>query len=550
MIGVLCRQEEQEFVKEFFELFKTPWEFFSEGSDYRTVISTVSGDLKGEASLAVIYSSDGTQFDIQEGITVDSTAPDQLAIDTDGVLPIYGKLASLRGAGRPLLRSRSGAHVFGLGFSESHGVTLRVGYDLFREVALLLSDGQPIENAPIPTLELHISLLREWIVNAGIPLVEIPPVPWGHEFIACLTHDVDFGGIRRHNLDHTMWGFVYRAVVGSSLALIAGKGSLVRLIKNWTAVLSLPLVYLGLVKDFWDDFDRYTEIEGGLRSTFFLVPFKNTAGDKVQGEFPARRAARYDIDDVREQANNLVMHGCEIGLHGIDAWHNVDSGIKEKNRIMEVTGKKEVGVRIHWLCFDRHSPAILDQAGFDYDSTVGYNETVGYRAGTTQVFRPLGATRLLELPLHIQDTALFYPRRLASTNAQAQELCAGVLNAAERFGGVVTVLWHERSLAPERLWGEFYIQLLQDLRERRAWFGTAEQVVQWFRQRRAITFDDCHLDAHMLRLQLKCDGTNLEAPFIIRVHRLGDPISPGACQQHVHFDVLWDGKPSIEIPLS
>ena len=30
----------------------------------------------------------------------------------------------------------------------------------------------------------------------------------------------------------------------------------------------------------------------------------------------------------------------------------------------------------------------LDEAGFEYDSTVGYNDAVGYRAGTSQVFRP------------------------------------------------------------------------------------------------------------------------------------------------------------------
>jgi len=131
---------------------------------------------------------------------------------------------------------------------------LRAGYDLFGEVAFLLTEGQPVENALIPTLELHISLLRDWIVSAGIPLVEIPPVPWGYRFIACLTHDVDFVGIRRHKLDHTFWGFVSRALFGSLVACIKGRSSLVRLTRNWLAVASLPLVYLGLLNDFWDQF--------------------------------------------------------------------------------------------------------------------------------------------------------------------------------------------------------------------------------------------------------------------------------------------------------
>ncbi len=49
---------------------------------------------------------------------------------------------------------------------------------------------------------------------------------------------------------------------------------------------------------------------------------------------------------------------------------------------------------------DSATPSILDEAGFSYDSSAGYNETVGYRNGTTQVFRPLGTKTLLELPLH------------------------------------------------------------------------------------------------------------------------------------------------------
>src|SRR5206468_10163146 len=58
---------------------------------------------------------------------------------------------------------------------------LRVGYDLFGEVRFLLSTGQPPSNALIPTLDIHISMLRTWILEAGIPVVEIPPVPAGFE---------------------------------------------------------------------------------------------------------------------------------------------------------------------------------------------------------------------------------------------------------------------------------------------------------------------------------------------------------------------------------
>ena len=44
------------------------------------------------------------------------------------------------------------------------------------------------------------------------------------------------------------------------------------------ALLSLPLVFLGLVPDFWRPFDDYARVEEGTRSTFFLVPFKGRPG--------------------------------------------------------------------------------------------------------------------------------------------------------------------------------------------------------------------------------------------------------------------------------
>ena len=58
-----------------------------------------------------------------------------------------------------------------------------------------------------------------------------------------------------------------------------------------------------------------------------------------------------------------------------------------------------------------------------------------------------------------------------------------------RFGGVLTVNWHDRSVAPERLWDQSYRELLSELKTKGAWFATAGQVVSWFRKRRAAQFE-------------------------------------------------------------
>jgi hypothetical protein len=120
---------------------------------------------------------------------------------------------------------------------------------------------------------------------------------------------------------------------------------------------------------------------------------------------------------------------------------------------------------------------------------VGYNETVGYRAGATQVYQPLTTKNLLELPLHIMDTSLFYPSYLNLSPKQAEQTISQLLADFGRYGGVCTVNWHDRSIAPERLWDGTYRWMLKEFAQRGAWFATAAQSVAWFQKRRAATFE-------------------------------------------------------------
>ena len=478
MIGVLCKPSQATVVEEFFELFKTPWEHWRPGRAYDAVI--VTGD-------------------------------ELPAIDASLVL-VYGAAARIDSGGR----------------------IVRFGFDLFDEVERLLTTGQPLDLAHVPTLDLHIATLRTAMIDAGITFVEIPPVPAGHEFAVCLTHDIDFVGVRRHKFDHTMWGFVYRSTVGALTNWARRRITAQRLRETWRALLALPFVYLGWAKDFWSPFEWYLRVEDGLPSTYFLIPFKRRGGDRVPGRHPNRRGTAYDITDIPQWTRALEAAGCEIGVHGIDAWHSVEKGKEERARIAAVTGDTRVGNRTHWLLRDECSATVLEDAGYTYDSTEGYNETVGYRNGTTQVFRPAGARTLLELPLHIQDGALFYPGRLNLPEPSAWERCSAMIANASRFGGVLTILWHDRSHGPERFWGGFYVRLVETLRARGTWFGTATGIVRWFQTRRDVCFEEFETrDGAAIRLRGR--GQSVEPPLTVRIH------GPSAVT-----DTPWNGADDIE----
>lgn len=537
MIGVIAQAGQTAAVQEFFELFKTPWELYRPGWSYDVVVATVDEVPDVEARLLVLYGAGVKGRDARDGIVARSRQRGGSLSYRGRRLPIYDEVATFEGRDGVAVCVAAGDGAAGLKTAKADCTVMRLGYDLFREVELLLSAGQPPEQAGVPTLDLHITMLRDWILSAGITLVEIPPAPAGHGFIVCLTHDIDFAGIRNHRFDHTMWGFLYRSTVGAARNLVRGRLSMARLFQSWRAAASLPFVYLGWAKDFWEPFDWYLRVERNLPATYYLIPFKRRPGDKVAGPHASRRGAGYDVGELAHWTTALVKQGCELGVHGIDAWHSVEKGREESARISAISGEPRPGIRMHWLLRDEDTFRVLEDAGYSYDSTAGYNETVGYRSGTAQVFRPLGARSLLELPLHIQDGALFFPNRLDLPEPDAWERCGRLIDHTRAFGGVLTVLWHDRSHGPERFWGDFYVRLVQALRSLDGWFGTAGQVVGWFRKRRQVRFERLEGADGTARIRVRYHGDEIRPPVTVRVHR------PGA----TFADVPWDGGADLDV---
>ncbi len=520
MIGVIANGIEQSTVAEFFELFKTPWEFWRPGSGYDVVLCSNSPVPENDASLLLLYGSQRQAFERRRGIETHSIRGPGFVTFGGGRIPIYGNCLLFDGEGdKVLLHGETGLAAAVSTASGSRAI-VRLGYDLFEELHHLLAQGQPPELASIPTLELHISLLRELILSQGVPLVEIPPLPAGFRFIVCLTHDIDHPRVRHHKFDHTMFGFLYRALIGSVIQFCRARRSLRQVAANWRAALSLPLVFTGIVKDFWNQIDRYLELERDLASTFFVIPRKGDAGIDPRGRINRRRASRYAVADIGDDVKKLLCANREIAVHGIDAWRDSAQGRQEREQIQEITGTAETGVRMHWLYFNPDAALTLEKAGFSYDSTVGYNETIGYRSGTTQVFKNPNVKRLLELPLHIMDTALFYPSYMNLSNDGARAAILPLIENLTRFGGVLTINWHDRSLGPERLWGDAYVTLLHDLRARTPWFATAAHAVSWFRKRRAVSFSTITQDKCSVRVQPTSDPTAAHLPPLrLRVYK-------------------------------
>ena len=378
--------------------------------------------------------------------------------------------------------------------------------DLIKKIANTLNEGLP--RGRIPICEEYLDALRQQLKHFS-PLIEIPPVPWGYTYSLALTHDVDVTSVRERSVPSVLYA-AYNCFRQRKFHEGAG----------------IVLAKLGLAKDPWDLFEawRVLEEEHRVKSTFYFLPRNGYAGIGS----PEIRAGYYSIDDV--PIEELAAGGWEVGVHGIDNW--TDKASADAERMSLLNGVKlKIGTRVHWLHFDEGTWQILDDAGYEYDSTFGYNEDVGFRAGTLQVYQPRGVERLLELPLHIQDISLFGRHCWLTTEEgckqvdclnlnddEAYRTCSEILDQALRYGGVVTVLWHSDCLAAPRDWGDVYTSIISRAKSDNAWITRAIDIVDWFRMRRNVRLSYLKTEDGLRITVTGLESIRSLPPLRVRVH--------------------------------
>lgn len=399
--------------------------------------------------------------------------------------------------------------------------------DYFAEIARILNEGLPHCHEPV--VEILIDELRQ-ILKEHTLLVEIPPMPWGYSYIVTLTHDVDITSVRERR-----W-----VSVGYAVYQCLRKG----MVKDAARILGAKC---GIGKDPWNCFEEWMRLEEdlGVRSTWFFLPEKGKAGEGA----PAIRAGYYDLDP--ELIKRLTDGGWEVGVHGLDNWRDARAAREELRRVTDLTGN-EAGTRVHWLLFDKDSWKKLDEAGYSYDSTFGYNDDVGFRAGTMQPYRPRGCERLLEVPLHIQDVGLFgtfcwLPKGagwdrvpcLHLSEDEAKKRCAEIFQYAQQYGGVVTLLWHHESLSPPHRWDSCYHALIEMALGGNARVIPARLAYDWYCMRRNIRIYAQKKDDLTIIIEIVGDAINTILPrLMIRVFAGSKKIKYPSFDYSIYHDYL------------
>jgi hypothetical protein len=233
------------------------------------------------------------------------------------------------------------------------------------------------------------------------------------------------------------------------------------------------------------------ESEADACSTFFFWP-------GIQSILKAHQTdCRYDLGDpvifrgqkctVAEMIKEIDKDSWEIGLH--PSWYSFnDAGEmkRQKEALTNVVNHEITSVRQHYLHYDiRVTPNIHHEAGLKYDSTLGFNDNIGFRFGTCYPWHlyDLKAEKevpVLEIPLIIQDTAMLSPvKGLRLDEDTAFKYIIRITETVEKVGGVLTLLWHPNYISDPGWWN-LYLQTLRYLKEKDVWFGSVKEVGKWW----------------------------------------------------------------------
>ena len=151
----------------------------------------------------------------------------------------------------------------------------------------------------------------------------------------------------------------------------------------------------------------------------------------------------------------IHQRGHEIGLHpSYNTCHNPSAIASEAARLQRIAIEEgiqqpEWGGRMHYLCWQWPTTVYgWEQAGFDYDSTLGYADCPGFRCGTCHaypMFDPVSQLRLhlIQRPLIVMECSVIAERYLGLGHGPAA--LALILQLQQRcrtVNGQFTLLWH------------------------------------------------------------------------------------------------------------
>ncbi|WP_237387765.1 polysaccharide deacetylase family protein [Xenorhabdus sp. Sc-CR9] len=260
-----------------------------------------------------------------------------------------------------------------------------------------------------------------------------------HAFNIKVSHDVDSPSLYAFKT----WPSIYRIMAGHLIKR-----------RDFKAFFTTPYIKLTSRKklhpiDLHNTFDWIMDVseENNLQSAFYFICGRT---DKIKD-------ADYEPEHpiIRDLMRRIHARGHEIGLHPSYGTYQkpylINSEAKRLKRICDEEGIKQPvwGGRMHYLRWEH--PTTLqawNDAGMDYDTTLGYADHPGFRCGTCfeyPAFNPL-TQQLLDIrirPLIVMECTIIDSVYLGLGDGdESLDKFLELKNICSKVNGTFTLLWH------------------------------------------------------------------------------------------------------------
>jgi len=301
--------------------------------------------------------------------------------------------------------------------------------------------------------------IRRISIRNKIPFLRKLPWPQAMPFAVAFTHDVDL--TRKYGLKGLL-----KAIAGGKLKeAFQVSGYLIKQ-KNpyWT----------------FPELLKFYEDKNWLATFFFLARPREGFSYRYNILTPRFRDLLKEISD---RGHEVALHS---SLHAFQKPWRIN---KEKLRLEQALGATVAGVRQHYLRL-RFPEAwqFFTENGLLYDSSCGFNERVGFRAGTTfpfQTFNIHAKTHysLYEIPFSLMDYALFGSGREDSHHLENR--LNVLVDEVQNCHGLLNILWHPSNLAEPPFRNAWKI-LMEQLQPLQFYQDTLKNILEWWQRREAV----------------------------------------------------------------
>ncbi|MBZ5501183.1 MAG: polysaccharide deacetylase family protein [Acidobacteriia bacterium] len=160
----------------------------------------------------------------------------------------------------------------------------------------------------------------------------------------------------------------------------------------------------------------------------------------------------YDPTNAKVQSviRSLEQSGFEMGVHpAYSTFRDRATLAREIERLRTSLSVTSPGGRQHYLRWAPDTWLDWEACGLSYDSSVGFAEHFGFRAGTAIPYRPWSLEEnrelnLIEVPLVLMDVTPVRYMKLG--RREGLERIRALIRRTAQVGGVFSLLWHNTSL--------------------------------------------------------------------------------------------------------